>query len=184
MPPAEKVSVTKKALDDLKKRAAEAEKSKRELKTAQKAQAVAEQKVKELEKELEDVKKDYDDLKEEYDEMVDDVKQKALTISSLESAGGSSTVSTKSKVPKKELNQELVNHVTNTAKTIMFRTWKFIEDELEEREITKEIIPYLPVEIEMDEEEFVANYSNIVYEGIKTARTDVQSNGKKRATGT
>ena len=186
MAPSEKVSITKKALEDLKKRAAESEKSKREVKTAQKAQATAEQKVADLDKELKDLKAEYDDLKDEYDDLAADVKQKALTIEAYEKSPASSVVvSTKAKAPKKEdLNQELVNHVTQTAKTVMFRTWKFIEDEEEEDDITKEIIPYLPVDIGMEEAEFVANYKNVVYDAIKNARTDVQSNGKKRAQGT
>ncbi len=190
-PPAEKVTITKKALDELKKRAAEGEKHKKEADRLKKELQVSKNKVEDLEKNLEESTKKYDecrkecdDLKEEYDDMADDVRNKALTISALEKATGGSKVSTKPKVAKEDLNQELVNHVTQVAKTTMFRTWKFIEDELEEKEVTEDIIQYLPVDIGMEVEEFVANYSNVVYEAIKTARTDVQSNGKKRAMGT
>ena len=55
---------------------------------------------------------------------------------------------------------------------------------MEEEEVTRELLPYLPVDPGMSEEAFIANYSNIVYEAIKNARTEVQSNGKKRAKGT
>ena len=72
----------------------------------------------------------------------------------------------------------------HTAKTALFRSVKFIEDYKEEEEVTKEIIPLLPVRLEIPEKEFVQNYKGIVYEGIKAGRTDVQSNGKKRAQGT
>ena len=133
---------------------------------------------------------EYNDLREEYDYMAEDSKQKSLKLESLEKQAAMTTTtivpaksSMKSKVNKKDLNQELVNHVTQTVKTVLFRTWKFIEDALEEEEVTREIIPYLPVDIAMPEEEFVANYSNAVYEAIKNARTEVQSNGKKRAKG-
>lgn len=189
-PPAEKVTITKKALADLKTRAAEAEKLKkcteklkRDLKASEEAVEDLQKKLQDVTKKYNDCKKEFDDLKEEYDDMADDVRNKALAISAWEKASGGSKVSTKPKVVKEDLNQELVNHVTQVAKTIMFRTWKFIEDELEEQEVTEEIIPYLPVDIGMEVEEFIANYSNVVYEAIKNARTDVQSNGKKRATG-
>jgi hypothetical protein len=73
--------------------------------------------------------------------------------------------------------------VTHTSKTTLFRTAKFIEDELEERELAKELIDCLPVPIEMEEDKFCKLCGNTMYEGIKAARTDVQSNGKKRAQG-
>ena len=88
------------------------------------------------------------------------------------------------KVKKEELNNELMNHVMHTAKTALFCTCKFIEDEEEEKEVTDELIEYLPVDLGMPKEEFTAKYSNVVYEGIKAGRTDVQSSGKKRAQGT
>ena len=152
-PPAEKVTITKKALEELKKRAAEGEKHKKEADRLKKELQVSQNKVGELEKNLEDATKKYDecrkecdDLKEEYDDiMADDVRAKDLTISALEKASGGSKVSTKPKVLKEDLNQELVNHVTQVAKTIMFRTWKFIEDELEEKEVTEDIIQYFLV---------------------------------------
>jgi hypothetical protein len=87
-------------------------------------------------------------------------------------------------VKKADLCKELVAHVTHASKTVLFRTCKFIEDELEEMEVTRELIPYLPNKLKMSEDEFITNYSDIVYEGIKACRTDVQSNGKKRAQGT
>lgn len=175
MPPSEKTTITKTALETLKKRAALAESLHKQLKAAQKAQQAAETKQQESEQA-------YADLKEEYDLMAADSKAKAITIDSLQKATANHVTKT-TKVPKKELNQELVNHVTQTAKTVLFRTWKFIEDALEEEEVTQEVIPYLPVDIGMPVEEFVANYSNVVYEAIKNARTEVQSNGKKRAKG-
>jgi hypothetical protein len=72
----------------------------------------------------------------------------------------------------------------HAAKTVSFRSSKFIEDVKEEEEVTLEIIPFLPVKLEMPVDEFVAKYKGVVYDGIKAGRTDVQSNGKKRAQGT
>ena len=72
----------------------------------------------------------------------------------------------------------------HASKTALFRTCKFIEDVKEEEDVTKEIIPFLPVKLTMPKEEFVQNHKGIVCEGIKAGRTDVQSNGKKRAQGT
>jgi len=94
------------------------------------------------------------------------------------------TKSAKKKVKTENLNQELVGHVTHTSKTALFRNCKFIEDVKEEEDVTKDLIPFLPVKLPMPEEEFVENYKGVVYEGIKAARTDVQSTGKKRAQGT
>ena len=91
---------------------------------------------------------------------------------------------TNKKVKKEDLNAELVNHVMHTSKTSLFRTCKFIEDVEEEKDVTREIIPLLPVKLEIPEDEFVEKYKGIVYDGIKAGRTDVQSNGKKRAQGT
>lgn len=88
------------------------------------------------------------------------------------------------KVKSQDLNQELVAHVMHTAKTIGFRNFKFIEDAIEEAEITQELIKHIPVDIGISVEEFTEKYGQTVYEGIKAGRTDVQSNGKKRAQGT
>ena len=66
----------------------------------------------------------------------------------------------------------------------LFRTGKFIEDVEEEKDVTREIIPLLPVKLEIPDDEFVEKYKGIVYDGIKAGRTDVQSNGKKRVQGT
>ena len=82
------------------------------------------------------------------------------------------------------MNKELVNHVMHTGKTALFRTVKFIEDSKEEEEVTREIVPFLPVKLEMPIDEFVQQYKGVVYDSIKAGRTDVQSNGKKRVQGT
>lgn len=182
-PPNEKVTVTKKALDDLKVRAGKYEQVQKDLTKEKKKTESLQTKCDDLSNELTKSQEDYKTLKKEYDEMAQDVQSKALFIEDLQKGGACSSKPTKSKVKKADLNQELVNHVNQVAKTVLFRTWKFIEDSLEEEEVTKEIIPYLPVDIGMAEDEFVANYSNVVYEAIKNARTEVQSNGKKRAKG-
>lgn len=184
--PSNKVTITQKALDDLKARAGKMEHLKKELAKASKAREIAENKQDALETTVEDLTKSYNDLKQEYDDLAKDAMQKQLTINDLQNnppVSSIKTASTKAKVDKKDLNQELVNHVTSAAKSVLFRTWKFIEDHVEEEEVTREIIDYLPVELPIPEDEFVANYSNVVYETIKNARTEVQSNGKKRATG-
>ena len=72
----------------------------------------------------------------------------------------------------------------HTGKTALFRTVKFIEDSKEEEEVTREIVPFLPVKLEMPIDEFVQQYKGVVYDSIKAGRTDVQSNGKKRVQGT
>jgi len=101
--------------------------------------------------------------------------QGALTKAKLPTSG--------KKAKPEDLNQELAAHVLHVAKTVGFRNNKFIEDAWEEEEITKDLIKYIPVDIGMPVEEFVEKYGNTVYEGIKAGRTDVQSNGKKRAQG-
>jgi len=99
-------------------------------------------------------------------------------------SGGTVSVSKKSsKVKKEDLSQDLVIHVTAVAKTVLFRCVKFIEDELDEKEVTEEIIPFLPIDIGMPKAKFCELYSGVVYDTIKQARSDVQSNGKKRAKG-
>ena len=94
----------------------------------------------------------------------------------------------KSKSKKKKgkydhLCEELVSHVIQTAKTVGFCNFKFIQDIEEERDAARFLIPFLPVTLKMSEEEFIENYKGVVYDAIKAARTEVQSNGKKRVQG-
>ena len=93
------------------------------------------------------------------------------------------TVPTSRRLKKADLNDDLVQHTMAAAKTFLFRQTKFVEDLIQERELAEEIIPHLGVDLPISEEEFVDNYSGIVYNGIKAACTDVQSNAKKRAQG-
>lgn len=198
----EKVTVTKQCLEDMKARAAKASKLEKEVTATKKAAEKATKDLEVLKTEYSKVGATMEKLQQKTKEQLEELaKNHAAEIAkresewklALEQAKAStstppSALSSKSsgsaKVKKSELNQELVNHVTNVSKTVLFRTTKFIEDELEEKEVTEEILPHLPVPIKMPKEEFIAKYSNVVYEGIKAGRTDVQSSGKKRAQGT
>ena len=91
---------------------------------------------------------------------------------------------TGSKIKKEDLNEELVDMVRNLSKNYLFRYTKFVEDELQEKELAEEVYDYLKVDTGMDKAEFVAKYSNIVYQGIKAACSEAQQLGKTRAKGT
>lgn len=181
--PKDTTTVTISALKDLKDRSAKAGKLEKDLKKEKAVTAKLETDIKTLEENCAT-------LKQECDAMAVDVTIKVKKIQELEkklneapAQSAESPKTTKPKVKKADLNQELVNHVNQTTKTVLFRTCKFIEDALEEEEVTRELIPYLPVDIGMPEADFVANYKNVVYEAIKGCRTEVQSSGKKRAKG-
>ena len=91
----------------------------------------------------------------------------------------------KKKVNQKDLNADLVLKVKQIAKTYVFRTVKFIENDDRKMLATKKVFAKLPKKMlnGMQEEEFLAKYSDIVYKAIKDACQEVQSNGKKKAQG-
>ena len=85
-----------------------------------------------------------------------------------------------------EVNQkkDMVEHVIEVTKTILFRETKFIEDKADLEEATKEIIPLLTIEQELDNKTFVKTYQNVVNKAICGQRTYIQGECKKRAAGT
>jgi len=85
---------------------------------------------------------------------------------------------TNKKVKKEDLNVELVHHVMHTSKTGLICTRKFTEDVEEEKDVTREITPLLPVNLEIPKDKFVEQYKGIVYDGIKAGRTDVQQTAR------
>ena len=87
-------------------------------------------------------------------------------------------------VDESKLNAELLMHTESSAKTGLFRTWKFIENEEDQVNAATDIIPYLPVALDIPEAEYITNYKGKVNEGLGKARQYVQSEGKKRAQGT
>ena len=87
-------------------------------------------------------------------------------------------------VDESKLNTELLMHTESTAKSALFRTWKFIENDEDQVNAATDIIPYLPVALEIPEPEYITNYKGKVNEGLGKARQYVQSEGKKRAQGT
>jgi len=48
----------------------------------------------------------------------------------------------------------------------------------------QELIPFLPIELDIPDAEYVTNYKGKVNEALSKARQYVQSEGKKRAFGT
>ncbi len=82
------------------------------------------------------------------------------------------------------INEDLKKQVIDATETYLQRTWKFVEDDMDIIEATKEVIPYLPHPLTMEEEEFVANYGKAVNTGLKNMRQNVQSECKKCAQGT
>ena len=86
---------------------------------------------------------------------------------------------------KKELNGDLVIHVKNTVKNFVFRYVKFIKNEKEEKLCTKNTLKHLPVTLPagISKQEFVQDYSDVVYTTIKSTAQAVQHNAKKKAKG-
>ena len=81
------------------------------------------------------------------------------------------------------LNKELVEKVDEAVKTIIFRTWKFIQDEEDLEDATEACIPYLKVSLPIPKDEFIKDYGVAVNDAIKGCRQVVQAEGKKRVQG-
>jgi len=155
----EKFTVDKYEFEALRKAAKEDAKKKREIQKMT-------QEHKNLQQQLEKMKSELEAAKE---------REKSATMT---------VVTTSRKIKTKpELNEDLVQHTMTATKTFLFCQTKFVEDIIQERELAEQIIPHLGVTLPISKEEFVNDYSGIVYNGIKAACTDVQSNAKKRAQG-
>ena len=154
----EVVTVNKQEMEALRKAAKEDAKKKRELEKMAQEQ-------KRLQLELEKMQSALEAAKE---------REKNATMA---------IIPTNRKIKKENLNDDLVQHTMAAAKTFLFRQTKFVEDIFQERELAEDIIPHLAVDLPISKEEFIDDYSGIVYNGIKAACTDVQSNAKKRAQG-
>ena len=87
-------------------------------------------------------------------------------------------------VDESKLNTELVLHTETAAKTFLFRTWKFVENEEDLVHATQDTIPFLQIELEVPENEYITNYKWKVNDALSKGRQYVQSEGKKRAYGT
>ena len=72
-------------------------------------------------------------------------------------------VPTNRKIKKENLNDDLVQHTMAAAKTFLFCQTKFVEDIFQERELAEDIIPHLAVDLPISKEEFIDDYSGIVY---------------------
>ena len=86
---------------------------------------------------------------------------------------------------KKELNGNLVNCVKCTVKDFVFHYVKFIQNEKEERLCTKNTLKHLPVTLptSISKQEFIEDYSDVVYTTIKSTAQAVQHNAKNKAKG-
>ena len=120
--------------------------------------------------------KEQTDANAEKDQVIGEIQQElAECQEALAKTGG---------VDESKLNAELLMHTETAAKTALFRTWKFIENEEDQINAATQLIPYLPVTLEIPEPEYITNYKPKVNDSLGKARQYVQSEGKKRAQGT
>jgi hypothetical protein len=84
---------------------------------------------------------------------------------------------------KNNQKEDMVEYVKEATKNFLFRTIKFVEDTDDLHDVTKCVMKYIDVDIGLDEEEFIATYSDVVSSALSAARNYVQSEGKKRAEG-
>ena len=91
------------------------------------------------------------------------------------------------KVADCELNEQLKERVTITAKEYLFRTVKFVEDDEDLKALTGKLIQYLPNKEKdihpLSVEKFKELYYLCVNEGIKSGRQYLCNEGKKRVQG-
>ena len=139
--------------------------------------------------ELDKLSKKHNKLVENYNKLHETAERKDLVIAELKQQTAEMTqlLRKNGKVHESELNNDLVEHVVEAAKTNLFRTWKFIEEEADSLDATQEVIAVLPRGkddiLGMDENDFVTKYKDKVNLGLKRARQYVQSEGKKRSDG-
>ena len=91
------------------------------------------------------------------------------------------------KVADCELNEQLKERVTATAKEYLFRTVKFVKDDDDLKTLTGQIIEYLPNKEKdihpLSIEKFQDLYYLCVNDGIKSGRQYLCNEGKKRVQG-
>jgi len=83
---------------------------------------------------------------------------------------------------KYELCSDLIERATYLSKEILSRKYKLIRNEDMLDTACKEVWSMLPENL-VDEEEFIYDYREVVYEAIKNSKSDAQSSAKKRAYG-
>ena len=116
-----------------------------------------------------------DNVQDDKDNEIEQLKQDLATAQdALAKTGG---------VDESKLNTELLMHTESTTKTALFRTWKFIENEEDQVNAATALIPYLPVPLDIPENEYITNYKAKINDGLGKGRQYVQSEGKKRAQG-
>jgi hypothetical protein len=164
-------------------------------------------KEKDLIKDARETKKELDNLKSELEAADDDNAAKANDIAALQDhiakqdewitkakasmANQKTTITELEKALGKtgsaittNRKDDMVKHILFLSKVVLFRNWKFIQDEADLVEATTELIPYLSIELGMTEEAFIPLYKDVVNSGLSEQRQYIQSQGKKVCTGT
>lgn len=162
---------------------------------------------KEMLKDAKETKKEIKSLKEDLQAADDDVEAKASEIAGLQDELNSkddwiSKAKTNLQQQKATIKQletclakngsaittnrkeDMVKHVTATAKNYVWRNYKFIEDEVDLVEATTQMIPFLKIPLEMTEEAFIPLYKDVVNAALGEQRTYIQGETKKRCQGT
>jgi len=149
-----------------------------DLKTFTDANERAEEEIESLKDQVKILEAENKDRGEWIDAAKDEITTMKGTISELESAlqksGGDVAYNRKT---------DLVNHVISVTKSVLFRNWKFVEDQADLVEATHDLIQYLTIDKELDDETFVTYYKDIVQQSFNQQRNYVQGECKKRAKG-
>jgi hypothetical protein len=103
----------------------------------------------------------------------------AETIKTLED-----TLRKNGKVVVTERKQDMVTHIIDIGKKHLFRNYKFIENEADQIEATRDIIPLLKIDLGMTEEAFIPLYGGVVLKTIDDHRGYVQQQCKTVCLGT
>ena len=162
-----KVKITKAAYEKLKKESSELDQKNQEL----------DQRNQELDRKNQEL----DQKNQELDRKNQEVARLKAKLENRSPVKNKSSSSKK----KKELNATLVKHVKGTVKNFVFRYVKFIKNEKEEKLCTRNTLKHLPVTLPagISKQEFVQDYSDVVYTTIKSTAQVVQHNAKKKAKG-
>lgn len=110
------------------------------------------------------------------DEKIKDLKKK------LDDAIQRKRNSTGRSRPKREdLRDGIVTHVVHATNVYLFRTRVFIQDQEDAETAAKALIPYIPVELDMSEDDFIRDYSGEVSGAVGRQRNYRMQQGKAAA---
>ena len=174
------VTLSARAHEDLKNKAAQSSQLTKDLAVEKKKSAKQDKLILALKKDLEDAANGVGNFSEVIAAKDKTIKQLKELVVDLQA-----TLRKNGNVHASELNRELSEQTFHAAKIFLSRTVRWFGDHEDAEHHTKSLIPYLPKGMEslggMSEKEFGFKYRQIANKGLQACKQNVQSEGKKAA---